>query len=100
MTAKIALTQYLGLLSAAPRSLGIASSYNLFSSADLRDAIKEARENLGSYASVFANGNDDLAKGIATQHRLMLDALASGSGGPAELNLGKTRPTHDFYYTY
>jgi len=79
-----------GLLSAAPRSLGIASPYDLFSSDDLRHAIKEARENLGTYASAFANGNDDLAKGITTQHRLMLDALEAGSGGPVELNLGKT----------
>ncbi|KAI5120967.1 hypothetical protein M0805_006639 [Coniferiporia weirii] len=84
-----------GLLSAAPRSLGIAAPSDVFSQAQLSTLVKEGRQSLQSFATNFSNGNADLAKGIAKQLDAAFNLYEENKELPLEMNLepGYSGPT-------
>lgn len=81
---------FIGVLSAAPRSLGIAAASNLFSSAQLDKVIRQTEDSITHYARQFSNGNEKLAKGIEAQYMSTVQLWKRGKLAPVELNLGKT----------
>jgi len=84
-----------GLLSAAPRSLGIAAPSNVFTNAQLSALVAQSRANLTATAISFSNGNTDLAKGIAAQLDHALSLYEQDKELPLEMNLepGYSGPT-------
>ncbi|KAJ3515029.1 hypothetical protein NLJ89_g2024 [Agrocybe chaxingu] len=84
-----------GVLSAAPRSLGLVAASSLFPSSDLRTILQAARDDIKLYARRFSNGNENLAKGIELQHSLMLDLWVKDRAAPVEINYepGYSGPT-------
>jgi len=83
------LKAYQGVLSAAPRSLGIANPSHLFDQAQFTSVIQDAKNRIPEFAASFSNGNDNLRRGIEAQHRLVLRGLEANKGGPVEFNFGK-----------
>ncbi|KAH8119486.1 alcohol oxidase [Phellopilus nigrolimitatus] len=84
-----------GLLSAAPRSLGIAAPSNVFSSEQVTKLITQGRQSLQRFATEFANGNAGLAAGIARQLDAALDLYERDKELLLEMNLepGYSGPT-------
>jgi fructose/tagatose bisphosphate aldolase len=78
----------LGLLSAAPRSLGIAAPNDIFNSSQLQSLLTQARGNVQETAIQFSNGNAKLAKGIQAQLEIALDLYEQGKELPLEMNVG------------
>jgi len=81
-----------GVLSAAPRSLGIANPSHLFEQAQFNSVIQDAKNRISEFATIFSNGNANLRRGIEAQHRLMLRGLETNKGGPVEFNFGMHLP--------
>ncbi|KAF8468031.1 alcohol oxidase [Gautieria morchelliformis] len=84
-----------GLLSAAPRSLGIAAPNDVFNTSKLQSLLKQARDSVKQTAIQFSNGNTKLAKGIQAQLEIALDLYEQGKELPLEMNLepGYSGPT-------
>ncbi|KAF8591679.1 GMC oxidoreductase [Ramaria rubella] len=84
-----------GLLSAAPRSLGIAAPSDIFNATHLRSLLSSARSNLTQTAFQYSNGQPKLAKGIKAQLEMALDLYERGKELPLEMNLepGYSGPT-------
>ncbi|KAF8988178.1 alcohol oxidase [Cyathus striatus] len=84
-----------GLLSAAPRTLGIVPPSHIFSPLSMASLVTEAENNLTYYANLFSNGNADLAKGIEEQHKVMIDMYKYNTEGVLEMNFepGYSGPT-------
>ncbi|KAJ7592206.1 alcohol oxidase, partial [Mycena floridula] len=84
-----------GLLSAAPRSLGIAAPSDVFSKSQLATLISQSQADLTKFASAFSNGNADLARGIAAQHKIALALYQQDKELPLEINIepGYSGPT-------
>ena len=78
-----------GLLSAAPRSLGIAAPSDIFTQDELDSLVAAGRESLESDAVAFSNGNANLAKGIAQQLDAALTLYSENKELPLEMNLGE-----------
>ncbi|KAF8957589.1 alcohol oxidase [Flammula alnicola] len=76
-----------GVLSAAPRSLGLAAASNLFAASELVSLVQDAQSNITHYAKLFSNGNADLEKGIEAQHAIVLNFWKRDKVAPVELNL-------------
>ncbi|KAJ7122424.1 alcohol oxidase [Mycena epipterygia] len=84
-----------GLLSAVPRSLGIAAPSDVFTPSQLNTLIAQAEANLTHFATQFSNGNPALAKGIAAQHKIALALYQQNKELPLEMNAepGYSGPT-------
>lgn len=80
---------HLGLLSAIPRSLGLAAPSDIFSREQLDTMIADAEAHVPYFANKFSNGNPALAKGIEAQYKLMLARYALNKELPLEMNLGE-----------
>lgn len=78
-----------GLLSAAPRSLGIAAPSDIFSKDQLDSLVTAGRKSLQDDATAFSNGNANLAKGIAKQLDAALTLYSENKELPLEMNLGQ-----------
>lgn len=78
----------LGLLSAAPRSLGIAAPSDIFNNSQLQSLVNQARSNVEHTAIQFSNGNSKLAKGIQAQLEMALDLYEQQKELPLEMNIG------------
>lgn len=50
--------------------------------------LQDAKRDIGHYATLFSNGNENLAKGIQAQHEIALRLWEENKIGPVELNLG------------
>ncbi len=87
-----------GLLSAAPRSLGIAAPSNVFTNTQLSALVAQSRANLTATAISFSNGNADLAKGIAAQLDHALSLYEQDKELPLEMNLGIYRFQRTFLH--
>jgi len=77
-----------GVLSACPRSLGLAAASDLFAESQLTSLLQDAKTDIGHYATVFSNGNKNLAKGIQAQHEIALRIWEENKIAPVEMNLG------------
>jgi len=78
----------LGVLSACPRSLGLAAASDLFAESQLTSLLQDAKSNVEHYATLFSNGNPDLAKGIQAQHEIALRIWEQDKIAPVEMNVG------------
>lgn len=84
-----------GVLSAVPRSLGLAAASDVYNQSRLLGVLEDAKNNLEYYAKIFSNGNEPLQKGIEAQHKLALDLWDRNRAAPVELNVepGYSGPT-------
>ena len=80
-----------GILSAVPRSLGIAAPSDVFNSSQLQSLISQGRSTLTQIATEYSNGNPKLAKGIEAQLETALNLYEQDKELPLELNLGMNR---------
>ncbi|KJA14800.1 GMC oxidoreductase [Hypholoma sublateritium FD-334 SS-4] len=84
-----------GVLSAAPRSLGLAVASDLFTPVQLEQLMQHTEDNMAHYALLFSNGNLNLAKGIEAQYAIVMSLWKRDKLAPVELNLepGYAGPT-------
>lgn len=77
------------MYSAAPRSLGLALTSQLFEDdGELSDVLRDARRDIQYYAQLFSNGNKNLARGIEWQFDFTLKGWEEDTSAPIELNFG------------
>ncbi|KAJ8508037.1 hypothetical protein ONZ45_g9653 [Pleurotus djamor] len=80
-------SNHTGILSSIPGSLGLVAPLNIFNETRLHSLVSEAREKLSFYADAFSNGNPLLARGIQTQHQIVLGLYEKDNTLPLEINL-------------
>jgi hypothetical protein len=68
--------------------LGLAAASDLFAESQLTSLLQGAKRDIGHYATLFSNGNENLAKGIQAQHEIALRFWEENKIAPVELNLG------------
>ena len=76
-----------GVLSAVPRSLGLAAVSDVYNQSRLLGILEDAKNNLEYYARIFSNRNEPLQKGIKVQHKFALDLWNQNWAAPVELNV-------------
>ena len=68
--------------------MGLAAASDLFAESQLTSLLQDAKSNIKHYATLFSNGNKDLAKGIQAQHEIALRIWEEDKIAPVEMNVG------------